>query len=214
MTSPNPLFEYQEVTVAGADRPRLRRCSVRIPEGGITVITGPSGAGKTTLLRCCNRLTVPSEGTIDYRGVDVATIDPPTLRRDVGMVFQRPVAFPGSVADNLRAAVELGDDEVGELLDRVGLAQSFGTRRAAELSGGEAQRMCLARALTTNPSVLLADEPTASLDRDAVGVLEGLARQLADAGTSLLWVTHDRAQAQRLGDHQVALGLPEDGPGG
>ncbi|MCB1028333.1 MAG: ATP-binding cassette domain-containing protein, partial [Microthrixaceae bacterium] len=130
----------------------------------------------------------------------------------VGMVFQRPVAFPGSVADNLRAAVELGDDEVAELLRRVGLDESFAPRRAADLSGGEAQRMCLARALTTRPSVLLADEPTSGLDPDAAEVLEALARRLADQGTSVLWVTHDRAQAQRLGDRRLTLGLPDEEP--
>lgn len=204
------LFEFRNVTVSGDDRPRLRNCSLRVAGEGITVITGPSGSGKTTLLRCCNRLVVPSEGSIMYRGRDLGGLDPPSLRRDVGMVFQRPVPFPGTVADNLRTAVALNDDEVASHLDRVGLNPSFAGRRATELSGGEAQRMCLARALTTKPTVLLADEPTASLDPEAVNVLERLALQLAADGTTVLWVTHDLAQAKRLGDDHLTLAGPAD----
>lgn len=202
---PDPLFVFRDLLVAGAERPRLVVKSAAISDGGITVITGPSGAGKSTLLRCCNRLTVPTSGEISYRGVDLSELNARRLRRDVGMVFQRPVPFPGTVADNLRTAVELSDDEVGALLDRVALDRSFAGREATELSGGEAQRMCLARTLTTEPSVLLADEPTSSLDSEATEHLEGLALRLADEGTTVVWVTHDLDQADRLADDRLHL---------
>jgi putative ABC transport system ATP-binding protein len=119
------------------------------------------------------------------------------------MVFQAPVLFPGTVADNLAVAAPL--DPPAALLERAGLSASFLTREAATLSGGEAQRACLARALGTRPRVLLMDEPTSALDHDAALVIEQLARTLADGGVPIVLVSHDRDQAARLGDRVVAL---------
>nr|WP_287389663.1 phosphate ABC transporter ATP-binding protein [Candidatus Microthrix sp.] len=202
------LFVFRDVVVASGGVRRLALGMADIAEGGITVVSGPSGAGKSTMLRCCNRLVVPSSGTVTYRGVDVADWEARALRRDVGMVFQRPIPFPGTVADNLRAAVALSDDEVSSLLRSVALEPSMADREATGLSGGEAQRMCLARTLTTRPSVLLADEPTSSLDPEATAHLETLALSLAQGGTTLVWVTHDPQQAERLADHHLRLGPP------
>ena len=145
------LFTFRDVVVASGGVRRLALGMADIAEGGITVVSGPSGAGKSTLLRCCNRLVVPSSGTVSYRGIDVSDWEARALRRDVGMVFQRPIPFPGTVADNLRAAVALSDDEVSSLLRSVALEPSMAEREATRLSGGEAQRMCLARTLTTRP---------------------------------------------------------------
>ena len=123
------------------------------------------------------------------------------------MVFQRPVAFGGSVLDNLRVArPEVTSTEAEAVLEEVGLLASFLDREQATLSGGEGQRACLARTLLAEPEVLLLDEPTSSLDADAARSLERLARGLAENGTSLLWVTHDRAQAERLADRTVVVG--------
>ena len=199
------LFAFRDVVVEGGGVRRLSVRSADIAQVGITVISGPSGAGKSTLLRCCNRLVAPTSGTISYRGADLARGDARSLRRDVGMVFQRPVTFPGTVASNLRTAVELSDDAVVSLLASVALDPAMADREATELSGGEAQRMCLARTLTTRPSVLLADEPTSSLDPEATAHLESLALDLARRGTSVLWVTHDPRQAERLADHHLRL---------
>jgi putative ABC transport system ATP-binding protein len=177
-----------------------------LPEGGLTVVAGPSGSGKSTLLRLCNRLEVPSAGTVRHRGTDVAARDPLELRREVAMVFQRPVTFAGTVRDNLHEADrDLDDDACAELLERAGLDASFLMRDAGELSGGEAQRACLARALATRPRVLLMDEPTSSLDGEAAAVLELLARKLVDDGTPVIWVTHSTEQLRRLADHVLLL---------
>jgi putative ABC transport system ATP-binding protein len=119
------------------------------------------------------------------------------------MVFQAPVVFPGTVADNL--AVAHPADPPAELLERAGLEPSFLDRDAGTLSGGEAQRVCLARALATRPHVLLMDEPTSALDPDATAVIERLTRALADAGTAVVLVTHFAEQARRLGDRIVRL---------
>src|SRR5690606_5290690 len=159
---------------------------------------GPSGSGKTTLLRLCNRLEVPTKGTIRYRGRDLDEVDPLELRREVGMVFQRPVALPGTVADNLRAgAPHATDAEVDGALERVGLVGTA-RRRASDLSGGEAQRMSIARTLMCGPGFVLFDEPTSSLDPAAVTGIEQIALDLAAEGTPSAWVTHDLDQVRRL----------------
>ena len=197
------LFEFVDVHVRDGDQQILRGVTVDIPRGGITVITGPSGSGKSTLLRLCNRLVVASEGSIRFRGTDLMAIDPIELRRRVGLVFQRPTPFPGTVVDNLRVAAQLDDTAATALLERVGLDGALLGREARTLSGGEAQRMCLARTLATGCEVVLADESTSSLDPDATEVVERTARRIADDGDTVLWVTHDPAQADRLADHRV-----------
>ena len=149
-------------------------------------------------------MEAPTAGTIHFRGDDLQALDPLAHRRRVAMVFQAPTPFPGTVADNLRAVVpDLGDDEAHDLLTRVGLDPALLGRTADALSGGEAQRLVLARALTTGPEVLLADEATSALDATATARLEGLARTVADEGMPVLWVTHDLDQARRLADHLV-----------
>ncbi len=202
-----PLFTFEGVTVdGGPDQALLRDVDATVPDQGITVVLGPSGSGKTTLLRLCNRLEVPSSGRVLFREQDVAALDPLTLRRRVGMVFQQPVLFGGTVRDNLRVADRTAAEErYAATLERAHLPPSFLDRRAAELSGGEAQRVCLARALLIGPEVLLMDEPTASLDPAASRALEELARHLAAAGVPVLWVTHDLEQMRRLGDRVLLL---------
>ena len=198
-------FSFDHVGVGGPGAWILDDVTCVVPDGGVTVISGPSGSGKSTLLRLCNRLEVPSAGAVCFRGMDVADLDPVALRRQVGMVFQRPTPFPGTGFDNLCVAARLDREGAGELLARVGLDDGFLERDATTLSGGEAQRLCLARTLATGCEVLLADECTSSLDPDATEVLEGLARRLAHDGTTVLWVTHDRAQGDRLADHRLSL---------
>lgn len=201
-----PLFGFERVGLVRGGTTVLDDVSLAVPEGGITVFVGASGAGKSTLLRCCNRLEEPTTGVVRFRGTPLVDLDPRAHRRRVGMVFQAPAPFPGTVADNVRAvAPDLTDDAVAELLDRVGLDPALAGRTADALSGGEAQRMVVARALTTEPEVLLADEPTSALDTTATTRLEALARALADAGMSVLWVSHDPEQVSRIADRVVEL---------
>jgi putative ABC transport system ATP-binding protein len=200
------LFDVDGVSLAIDGTTVLDDVTLAVRDRGITVVVGPSGAGKSMLLRLLNRLEVPTGGEIRFRGRPTAEIDPLTLRRQVGMVFQRPAPFPGTVRDNLLVADPgAGGDELLAALDDAGLAAGFLDRTADALSGGESQRMCLARTLVTKPDALLMDEPTSALDPDAVRRLERTARRLADGGRPLVWVTHDLAQCRRLADEVVVL---------
>ncbi|HWT93485.1 MAG TPA: ATP-binding cassette domain-containing protein [Solirubrobacteraceae bacterium] len=199
-------LQFDHVTVHGAQRPRLSDVTETVPGKGITAITGPSGAGKSTLLRLGNRLIAPDEGTVRYRGTDLATLDVLQHRRRVGMVFQRPVVFAGTVRDNLRvAAPQATDAELQQLLDRCELHEDVLDRDADTLSGGEQQRACLARTLATHPETLLMDEPTSALDAQATHALERLIRQEAERGVAVVLVSHDPAQVDRLADARIAL---------
>jgi putative ABC transport system ATP-binding protein len=201
-----PLFAFESVSVGPPEARRLHDLDARLPAEGLTVVAGPSGSGKSTLLRLCNRLEVPSEGVVRHCGEDIARRDPLRLRREIAMVFQRPVTFAGTVLDNLREADRDCDEARGaELLERAGLPATFLARDAGELSGGEAQRAVLARALATDPHVMLMDEPTSALDAKATAVLEGLAKQLVADGTPVIWVSHSEEQMRRLADCVLLL---------
>jgi putative ABC transport system ATP-binding protein len=207
VTGTRPLFAFEAVEVVAPHGPvLLRGVDLAIPDGGVTVVLGPSGSGKSTLLRLCNRLEVPTAGTVRFRGEDIAILDPLAHRRRVGMVFQQPTPFGGTVRDNLLvAAPEAGEEAMAGALARAGLGAGFLGRLAGELSGGESQRACLARTLLTGPEVLLMDEPTSALDGAARLGLERLARELCDDGVPLVWVTHDLAQAERIADAVVEM---------
>jgi putative ABC transport system ATP-binding protein len=193
-------FEYRDVTVQGDNGPIVSGFSARIPAEGLTAVVGPSGAGKTTLLRLLNRLDDPDGGDVLLDGRDVRSYDVLQLRRRVQFVGQVPVTFPGTVADNVGPEVE-------GLLARVGLPAALAGREADRLSVGEAQRMCLARALARHPECLLLDEPTSALDTASKGGIEALIRSLADEGLTVVMVTHDPRQADELADRSLAVAV-------
>jgi putative ABC transport system ATP-binding protein len=201
------LFEFDDVVVRFGDDVALDHVTAAVPDGGsVTCLLGASGSGKSTLLRLCNRLEVPTSGEVRFRGQPLDEIDPLRLRREVGMVFQRPTPFPGTVRDNfLVADPDATEAAMRAVLDQVHLPRTFLDREADALSGGEQQRGSLARTLITGPEVLLMDEPTSALDPAATKALEELGRELADAGMPVLWVTHDLAQADRIADRRLVL---------
>ncbi|TVR26605.1 MAG: ATP-binding cassette domain-containing protein [Ilumatobacter sp.] len=189
----------------------LDHISATVGDGEVVALLGPSGSGKSTLLRIVAGLESPDHGTVRISGRDVTAV--PTHRRDVGLVFQDEQLFPhrdvaGNVGFGLEMAGVPGDERRGrvdELLELVGLA-GFGGRRVTDLSGGEAKRVALARALAPRPAVLLLDEPLTGLDRD---LHDRLAREVAgilrSTGTTAVWVTHDRAEADSVADRVIEL---------
>lgn len=201
------LFEFTDVHVVVDESPVLNGVTTTIPRDVLTVVAGVSGSGKTSLLRLCNRLDVPTSGNIRFGNKDLLSVDPQDLRRRVGMVFQRPVLFGGSVRDNLLVAdPAAAEAKMLGALQEVELAPAFLHRIGDDLSGGEAQRVCLARALMCEPEVLLMDEPTASLHPAAARTLETTVSKLrGDAGVQVMWVTHDLSQIMRLAEHLVVL---------
>lgn len=200
------VFEFVDVVVDRQGVRALDGLTAAIPGHGVTAVFGPSGSGKSTLLRLCNRLELPTSGRASFYGSDIAGLDPLWLRRRVGMCFQRPTPFPGTVADNLRTAdPDASDARMRETLDRVALTGSWLDRDVTALSGGEAQRVCLARTLMAQPQVLLLDEPTSAVDTEAAEVIERAVRELAADGTPALWVTHSSAQLERAADRVLRL---------
>jgi len=199
-------FTFDDVVVKRGEIRALDGFSAHLTDRGITVLFGPSGSGKTTVLRLCNRLDVPTSGRVSFHGKDIADLDPLRLRRRVGMVFQRPTPFPGTVKDNLLvAAPEAAHEELLTALESAALDATWLDRDATALSGGEAQRVCMARTLVTQPEVLLLDEPTSALDGAASTVLEEAVRGLAASGIGVLWVSHDQAQVERIADRVVEI---------
>jgi putative ABC transport system ATP-binding protein len=184
--------------------------TVEIEEGSVVAIVGPSGAGKSSFLRLLNRLDEPTGGTVYLDGTDYRAIHPPDLRRRVGMVMQTAHLFPGTVADNLRFGPrqrgrDLTNRDVTNLLAQVSLPETAG-RDVANLSGGEAQRVSVARTLANEPEVLLLDEPTSSLDEATEREVEALiCRIIRQRHLTCLIVTHDIAQARRMADHALVL---------
>jgi len=180
--------------------------------GEVLAIVGPSGSGKTSLLRLLNRLDEPTTGTVFLKDTDYRQIAPRELRRRLGMVTQRPFLFPGTVAENLRfGPAQRGETlpaaAIDDLLARVGL-DGYGTRDVANLSGGEAQRVSVARTLANSPLALLLDEPTSALDEAAKLEVESLLQNIVrEHRMTCIVVTHDVAQAARIADRALLLEL-------
>jgi putative ABC transport system ATP-binding protein len=184
--------------------------SVEIRTRELVAVVGPSGSGKSSFLRLLNRLDEPTRGTVHLEGVDYRQIPPRELRRRIGMVTQRAFLFPGTVAENIsfgprQRSEELPPDEIDGLLLHVGLP-GFGDRNVANLSGGEAQRVSLARALANSPTVLLLDEPTSALDQEAKLGIELLIEKIVQQSRlTCVLVTHDFEQASRMADRVMVF---------
>jgi putative ABC transport system ATP-binding protein len=213
MKSAPYVLECRSVSreLPGADKKRLLdSVNFGIARAEVLAVIGPSGAGKSTLLRLLNRLDEPTGGIVLLDGQDYRLLPPQTLRRRVGMILQRAYLFPGTVAENVRFGPfqhekTIGDPEIADLLEQVGLS-GYEDRDAATLSGGEAQRVAITRALANAPEVLLLDEPTSALDEGSKQSVELLLESLIrKRGLACVWVTHDEAQAGRMADSLLVM---------
>jgi phosphate transport system ATP-binding protein len=221
-----------DLTLSYGSRAVLSDITADIQTGSVTALIGPTGSGKTTLLRTFNRMNDKVTGYrhtgdvfLDGRSIWSPTVELMTLRRKVGMLFQRPNPFPMSIMDNVVAGVRAHKmakgGEVREIarqrLTEVGLWSAVSSRlkdSPFRLSGGQQQLLCLARALAISPEVLLLDEPTSSLDPMATESIENLIRTLVPKITVII-VTHNMAQARRVADRTIFLyqgHLVEHGP--
>jgi len=213
MDTPIPKLRTENLTRVVGEKVIVDGVNLAVDAGEVMMIVGPSGAGKSSLLRLINRLDEPTAGTVYLDGRDYRELPPVELRRRVGMMMQVAYLFPGTVADNIRfgprqRGIELSDEEIERLLSRVGLS-GFGDHDVARLSGGEAQRVALARVLANEPEVLLLDEPTSALDQESKEVVESLLEDvIREEQLTCLWVTHDLQQALRMADK---VGLMEKG---
>jgi putative ABC transport system ATP-binding protein len=184
--------------------------SLEVRRAELMGVVGASGSGKTSLLRLLNLLDEPTGGRVFLEGEDYRRFSPRELRRRVGMVTQRPFLFPGNVASNLRfgplqRGERLSDGQVSELLECVGMS-GFARRDVTNLSGGEQQRVSLARALANRPEVLLLDEPTSALDEQAkLGIEDLICNLVRKTALTCVLVTHDRDQARRMCDRVAIL---------
>ncbi len=188
----------------------IKDISVEVYAGDALGVVGPSGAGKSSFLRLLNRLDEPTSGTVFLHGKDYRDIPPEVLRRKVGMVMQQPFLFPGTAAENIRfgprqRGEELPDKTVERLLDELDLG-GFANRDVSVLSGGEAQRVSLARTLANSPEVLLLDEPTSALDEESREDVERLITAvLQNEGIPYVIVTHNLDQAVRVAKRVMVI---------
>ena len=209
------LFEIDSLCKAFGDNLVLDHISTQIHKGEVVVIIGPSGSGKSTFLRSLNLLEVPTSGSIRFEGMDITAkhTDINKYRQKIGMVFQHFNLFPHmTILRNLTLApcklLKQSQQEAEamamELLGRVGLAD----RAAAypsQLSGGQKQRIAIVRALCMNPEVMLFDEPTSALDPEMVGEVLNVMKSLAEAGMTMVVVTHEMGFAKEVASRVIFM---------
>ncbi len=222
----NSVISVQELCLWYGEHQALKNVSIEIPEKSITALIGPSGCGKSTFLKTLNRMNdlipgVKITGSVEYKGENIfdPAMDVNELRRQVGMVFQKPNPFPMSIYDNIaygprthgiRSKAKL-DDIVERSLRGAAIWDEVKDRlkkNALGLSGGQQQRLCIARALAVQPDVLLMDEPTSALDPISTSKIEDLAMQLKEKYTIVI-VTHNMQQAVRISDSTAFFLLGE-----
>jgi putative ABC transport system ATP-binding protein len=210
MSAPTAKLATDRLSFAVDHTQILRDVDLSVTAGETLTVVGPSGAGKSTLLRLFCRLDEPTAGTVYLDGTDYRDLDPITLRARVGLVPQDPALRDGSVRENVTIGPRLRGESVAPgrvetLLGRVDL-DGYADREVADLSGGEAQRVAIARTLIMDPEVLLLDEPTASLDPSAQADIETLLSELlTTSDRTAVFVTHDQAQVDRIADRVVRV---------
>ncbi|MFO1525539.1 MAG: phosphate ABC transporter ATP-binding protein PstB [Turneriella sp.] len=223
----NSILKLEKLNLHYGDKHVLRDISMDIEANSITALIGPSGCGKSTLLRCLNRMndlieSTVIDGKITFGGnieINDKRLDVTQLRRKIGMVFQKPNPFPKSIYENIAYGIRIAsktsksevDGRVEEALKKVGLWNEVADRlkdSGMALSGGQAQRLCIARTIATKPDIILMDEPTSALDPISTQTIEELTLELKENYTVVI-VTHNMQQAARISDSTAFFYLGE-----
>lgn len=223
---PDPVVEVNDLNLYYGSKQALKNIYMDIPKNKATAFIGPSGCGKSTLLRCFNRLNdlvdsckVEGEILIDGQDIQDPAIDITQLRKNVGMVFQKSNPFPKSIYENVAYGARIAGENKKSVLDGLVEKSLKGAalwdevcdrldESALGMSGGQMQRLCIARAIAVEPEVLLMDEPCSALDPIATGKIEDLITQLKETYTIVI-VTHNMQQASRVSDYTAFMYLGE-----
>ncbi|WP_044641213.1 ABC transporter ATP-binding protein [Risungbinella massiliensis] len=206
-TNDKSAISFHQVHYAPDNMHILKNITGSFPEGKVTTLVGPSGAGKTTLFKLCNGLISPDSGEIYITNKIISSYDPVELRRRVGIALQSAPTISGSVMKNLALPLELqgkqlSEEDAVDLLYDVGLDATFLHRNIKDLSGGQRQKVSIARTLVNRPAILLLDEITSSLDPVSKQDIEELIAKINQKyGTTIIWITHNLQQAFKIGHY-------------
>ena len=220
-----PVLETRDLSVAYGENTAISDITFQVPKNSVVSLIGPSGCGKSTLIRCFNRMNdlIPSatvKGTVDFNGQNIYApgVDPTEIRFRIGMVFQRPNPFPKSIYENVAFGPRINgmtndlDEVVETSLRRAAVWDEVKDRLSdsgLSISGGQQQRICIARALAVNPEVVLMDEPASSLDPISTQAIEQLIHELSSEVTIVI-VTHNMQQATRISDYAAVMMAGEE----
>ena len=220
-----PVLETRDLSVAYGENTAISDVTFQVPKNSVVSLIGPSGCGKSTLIRCFNRMNdlIPSatvRGTVDFNGQNIYApgVDPTEIRFRIGMVFQRPNPFPKSIYENVAFGPRINgmtddlDEVVETSLRRAAVWDELKDRLSdsgLSISGGQQQRICIARALAVNPEVVLMDEPASSLDPISTQAIEQLIHELSSEVTIVI-VTHNMQQATRISDYAAVMMAGEE----
>ena len=220
-----PVLETRDLSVAYGENTAISDVTFQVPKNSVVSLIGPSGCGKSTLIRCFNRMNdlIPSatvKGTVDFNGQNIYApgVDPTEIRFRIGMVFQRPNPFPKSIYENVAFGPRINgmtddlDEVVETSLRRAAVWDELKDRLSdsgLSISGGQQQRLCIARALAVNPEVVLMDEPASSLDPISTQAIEQLIHELSSEVTIVI-VTHNMQQATRISDYAAVMMAGEE----
>jgi len=221
----DPVLETRNLSVAYGNNTAISNVMFQVPKNSVVSLIGPSGCGKSTLLRCFNRMNdlIPSatvKGTVKFAGQDIygPDVDPTEIRFRIGMVFQRPNPFPKSIYENVAFGPRINgmtddlDEIVESSLRRAAVWDEVKDRLSdsgLSVSGGQQQRICIARALAVNPEIVLMDEPASSLDPISTQAIEQLIQELSSEVTIVI-VTHNMQQATRISDYAAVMMAGEE----
>lgn len=204
------ILMLEKVTYKSDNQTILKPISLEIEAGDCVCIMGASGSGKSTLLKLCSDLISPTEGEIYYRGKPYSSYEPTQLRKEIAYCTQGCYLFGKTVYDNLEFPFvirkkSVDEERINKLLNAFSLGGDIKYKELHLLSGGEKQRIALIRTLLFKPQILLLDEVTSALDEENTSIVEAYIKALNKEGMTIVWVTHDKAQGERLFNKHIVI---------